>query len=71
MNNSGKKSSANNPKGTAANSLPFLFSTNHSKDLPTATGGERNCKSKRERPWRAEKNRYPPLTRGKPQSALC
>ena len=38
------------------------FSTRYNKDSPTSIGGEMNCKQENERQWRAERNRYPPLT---------
>ena len=36
--------------------------TRYNKDSPTSIGGEMNCKQENERQWRAERNRYPPLT---------
>lgn len=48
-----------------------LSLTRYNKDSPTSIGGEMNCKQENERQWRAERNRYPPLTWGKSQSACC
>lgn len=37
-------------------------STKYNKDSPISIGGEMNCKQENERQWRAERNRYLPLT---------
>ena len=50
-------------------SCEVAYSTRYNKDSPTSIGGEMNCKQENERQWRAERNRYPPLTWGKSQSA--
>ena len=52
-------------------SCEVAYSTRYNKDSPTSIGGEMNCKQENERQWRAERNRYPPLTWGKSQSACC
>ena len=52
-------------------SCEVAYSTRYNKDSPTSIGGEMNCKQENERQWWAERNRYPPLTWGKSQSACC
>ena len=42
--------------------ITHSVSTRYNKDSPTSIGGEMNCKQENERQWRAERNRYPPLT---------
>ena len=52
-------------------SCEVAYSTRYNKDSPTSIGGEMNCKQENERQWWVERNRYPPLTWGKSQSACC
>ena len=52
--------------GNFTGKIPYakitLLLTKLSKNSPSSIGGEMNCKKENERQWRAERNRYPPLT---------